>query len=349
MSKDISFHFKGGEANAHTLSVDYVINLLEGIRDLSYLTVAQQGGTAYNERFRPSKQIKDSIVIRCKPAEIGSYAQTLTFDTTEPSLLPEYDPEVVCSKVKSFFVDLAHNAGDKIEQAFPNSKLRLRAIKSVRKAIPPADSVVYVDVDDDPAISSRSIHINSALMIEAVQNVVEDYMTVVTGRLTRIDFDQKKLVIQHPVTRRFLDCYYNEEVEPMLLEHPRELIQVTGNVVMDENDMPKEISDVVGIHEVDLSPIEVAFIEADGLKLRFKQPTSLRPELDDSEQLFVLRDTGLGLDFFAYTRGEIVADIQSEIVFLWKEYALADDAVLSDEALSLKRNILTRLEEVPHE
>ena len=44
MSKEIDFHFKGSEADAHLLPVEYIINLLEGIRDLAYLTVAQQTG-----------------------------------------------------------------------------------------------------------------------------------------------------------------------------------------------------------------------------------------------------------------------------------------------------------------
>lgn len=54
MSKEIDFHFKGSEADAHLLPVEYIINLLEGIRDLAYLTVAQQTGSVLNERFRPS-------------------------------------------------------------------------------------------------------------------------------------------------------------------------------------------------------------------------------------------------------------------------------------------------------
>ena len=221
--------------------------------------------------------------------------------------------------------------------------MRRRALQDICKALPPSDSGIYVEVDNDPSLNSRLIHLHSSQILDEVQVVVEDFMTVVTGRLVEIHFEQKKLVIQHPVSRRSLDCYYNDEVESMLLKHPRELIQVTGNVRLDANDMPAEITDVLLIQEVDLSPAELDRIVSDGLELRFKKPVSLRPELDDTCQLFVLREPELGLDLFAYTRSEIVAELHSEIAFLWKEFAHADDAELTEQALILKRSLLANL------
>jgi hypothetical protein len=342
--KEISFHFKGGFAANHTLPVDYMINLLEGVRDLTYLTIAQQEGSVFNERFRPSKQIKDSVVVMCKPAEAGSFSQTLEFECVGEKLLPRFEPETICGKIKNFLIDLAQNANDKIVQTFPHVKMRIRALESVKKALPPSDSTLYVEVDDDPAINSKTIHAHCSAMADAARSVAEDYMTVVTGRLIRIDFEQKKLVIQHPVTRKLLDCFYNEEVESMLLENRRELIQVTGNVVMDDNDLPKEISDVVCIQEVDITPIELDDIPNNDHTLRFKEPTILTPVLDDSQQLFVVKDAHLGLDIFAYTRAEIIGDAKSEIAFLWNEYALAQDEDLTANALMLKKNLLSLLE-----
>lgn len=345
MCREISFHFKGGSAEEHTLPVDCMINLLEGIRDLTYLTLAQQDGTVFNERFRPSKQIKDRVTVVCKPAESGGYFQALAFCSSgaqAPLFVDE--PAEVCRKIKTFLVDLAQNAHEKVAQAFPNVKMRIKALESVRKALPPPDSGIYAEVDDEPLVSSKMIHANCSAMADTAKNVIEDYMTVVTGRLIRIDFEQKKLVIQHPVTRKPLDCYYNEEIEAMLLENRRELIQVTGNVVLDDNEMPQGISDVVCIQDVDLSPIEFGEIAQDGLRLRFKSPICFVPVLDDSQQLFVLKEERFGLDICAYTRGEIIEDAKSEIVFLWNEYALASDADLTEGALALKRNLLALLE-----
>ena len=349
MSKEIDFHFKGSEADAHLLPVEYIINLLEGIRDLAYLTVAQQTGSVLNERFRPSGQIKNGVIVRCKPAVMGSYAQALVFDSSEDSLFPEFGPEGVCSQIKDFIAAVAMNDLEKIKRVFSNGRMRRRALQDIRKALPPSDSGIYVEVDNDPSLNSRLIHLHSSQILDAVQVEVEDFMTLVTGRLIGIQFEQRKLIIQHPVLRRSLDCYYNEEVEPMLLDHRRELIQVTGNVRLDANDMPAEITDVFLIQEVDLSPIELDRVVSDGLELRFRQPVSLRLELDESCQLFVLREPELGLDLFAYTRSEIVADLHSETAFLWKEFAHADDAELTEPALILKRSLLAKLEEVPHE
>lgn len=345
MDREISFHFKGGSAEEHTLPVDCMINLLEGIRDLTYLTLAQQDGAVFNERFRPSKQIKERVTVVCKPAELGGYYQTVAFRSgdNQASLFGD-EPTVVCRKIKTFLGDLAKNAHEKVAQAFPNMKMRIKALESVKKAFPAPDSGIYVEVDDEPGVSSKTIHANCSSMADTAKNVIEEYMTVVTGRLIRIDFEQKKLVIQHPVTRKPLDCFYNEEIEVMLLENRRELIQVTGNVVLDDNEMPQGISDVVCIQGVDLSPIELSEIEQDGARLRFKSPTSFVPVLDDSQQLFVIEDERFGLDICAYTRSEIINDVKSEIFFLWDEYACASDEDLTEGALALKQSLLSLLE-----
>lgn len=348
MCTEISFHFKGGCADNHMLPADHMINLLEGIRDLTYLTLAQHDGTVFNERFRPSKLIKTRVSVMCKLAQPGSYCQTLEFHSGEnQASLFGSDSEDTCKKIKAFLVNLAQDAQEKVAQAFPNIKMRIKAFESIQKAFPPPNSEFYVTIDNESPICSKIIHANCSAMTAAlVKNIIEDYMTVVTGRLIRIDFEQKKLVIQHPVTRKLLDCFYNEDIEPMLLENRRELIQVTGNVVLGDNELPQEISDVVCIQEVDLSPIGFGKISQDGQCIQFKSPISFTPVLDDSQQLFILKEEKLGLDICAYTRSEIIEDVKSEILFLWNEYGLAKDSDLTDNALILKRSLHTMLEVV---
>ncbi len=41
MRHELNFKFKGAEAEQKSLLVDYVINILEGIRDIRYLILAQ--------------------------------------------------------------------------------------------------------------------------------------------------------------------------------------------------------------------------------------------------------------------------------------------------------------------
>ena len=62
---------------------------------------------------------------------------------------------------------------------------------------------------------------------------------------------------------------------------------------------------------------------------------------------YALRDESIALDVYAPTVPELEAEAKSEIAFLWREYALADDDTLSLDALALKRTLLARFEAIP--
>jgi hypothetical protein len=170
-------------------------------------------------------------------------------------------------------------------------------------------------------------------------------MMVITGRLVSIDFEKRKIIINHPVTKRNLECYYNEDVEDMLLENRRELVQITGNVTLNENDEPKEITDVVSIQGVDLSMFEIDCVNHNDKRLRFKNPLKLTPVLDSSEQLYTVSYPKLYLEAFAYTRQEVIDDVKSTISCFWDEYVLTKEP-LSEDAISLKQNLIDMMTEV---
>jgi len=348
MKKRLEFHFKGGSTEMHQLPVELMINLLSNIKNLAYLIIAQEHGFQFNERFKLSKQIKDNYLIKCELPQEGSYTQAISFDymgkedmlqTAEKSLKKIED-------TLRFAVD-----GDepKIIQAFPNVKARSKALSHVKQAFPTLSSDFYVEIVNigrSNTINSRVIQKNITSIIDKVQYAVEEQMTVVTGRLIRIDFAEKKIVILYPVNNRSLDCFYNEDVEDMLLENRRMLVQITGMVEIDENDYPKKITDAINIQEIDLSPIEFDYINYGDKKLRFKERLVLTPELDESEQFYTIEYQKFNLNTFAYTRKEMIDGIESDIAMLWKEYAKAKDSELTKDALELKRLLLSNIEEI---
>jgi hypothetical protein len=346
MAKKLEFHFKGGSAEDHQLPIEFMINLLNNIRELTYLIIAQAQGVLFNERFKPSKQIKDSCIIKCELPQRGSYAQAISFDYTGQGLCQ--DTIKPFEKIEETLRFIADADDSKIIHSFPNVKMRSRALSCIRQALPQSDSNVYVEIANANAnmIDSRVIQKNITAIIDRTQAVVEEYMAVVTGYLTSIDFAEKKIVVIHPVTKRSLDCFYNEEIEDMLFENRRQLVQITGMVMLDENDQPKRITDVVSIQEIDLSPIEFDCIDYEGKKLCFKNRLVLVPELDDSEQLYTISYPEFKLVTFAYTRQEITDNIKSDIAYLWYEYAKASDDTLTEDALELKRKMLLSIEEL---
>jgi len=345
MAEKIEFHFKGGSADVHQLPVELMINLLDNIRELTYLIVAQEQGITYNERFNPSRKIKDNYIIKCEPPKEGSYEQTVSFDYVGDELL--FEPVKPGEYIKELFGFIVESDEPKINHLFPNVKLRSRALSCIREALPKPDNNIFLEIIDGKNVTnSRSIQKSLTTIIDRTQAVVEEYMTAVTGRLISIDFEERKIIIIHPTTKRELDCFYNEDIEDMLFENRRQLVQIVGVVTLDDNEQPKKITDVVSIQEIDLSPIDFNDIDYGKKKLHFKNSFILTPKLDNSEQLYTINYSELGLELFAYTRQEITNDVKSDIVYLWEEYAKAEDDTLTEDAKFLKKKLLSAIEEV---
>jgi hypothetical protein len=108
----------------------------------------------------------------------------------------------------------------------------------------------------------------------------------------------------------------------------------------------EKIVEVENICDVDLSPFIVAVVRHQGQELRFRQPLTLVPELDDTEQLMRLQAPELGIDVFAVTRDALWEELSEQVAMLWEEYAEAPAEVLSPPAAALKEKLLAALEVV---
>jgi len=66
---------------------------------------------------------------------------------------------------------------------------------------------------------------------------------------------------------------------------------------------------------------------------------------EDSDGMHTVRAEKIWLDAFAETKAELAAEVAAQLAMLWKEYALADDAELTESAREVKRNLLATFEE----
>ena len=169
--------------------------------------------------------------------------------------------------------------------------------------------------------------------------------SVVTGKFSRVDFEARKLEILHPATNTMLDCLYQDDVEPLLLNNPRELIQVVGTVELNADGAPMRITDVQEILEVDLSPITVRQVPLEEGSLVALQPVMLTPVLSETKQFYEIDNGDLGISLIAFTRDELIDALNEEIAVLWAEYAQESDEKLTDGAQALKARLLGAFEE----
>ncbi len=107
---------------------------------------------------------------------------------------------------------------------------------------------------------------------------------------------------------------------------------------------PIKLTDVTRIEPLDLSPINVREICGDDRKLRLKMHLVLTPEMDEeSKQLLVVEEPQIGLHVFAYTRDELIHEINDQIFMMWDEYANADVDELELDARQLRESLLDKL------
>jgi hypothetical protein len=132
----------------------------------------------------------------------------------------------------------------------------------------------------------------------------------------------------------------------MLLENRRDLIQVTGRVIMDDENHPKKIVEVEQVRDLDLSPFVLGEFKATNFGLKPQRHLQLQPVLSENQQLVCLDHASWGLDVFAATRSQLFEELTEQLLMLWIEYARETDDLLSQPAIQVKRQLLADWQEV---
>ena len=98
---------------------------------------------------------------------------------------------------------------------------------------------------------------------------------------------------------------------------------------------------------VDLSPFLLREVSYQNTRLRLKNLLRLTPIMDEeSSQLFIVEDVNINLYVFAYTREDLIHEINEQIVIMWYEYVKDNIEKLAEDALELREVLLETFEEV---
>lgn len=76
-------------------------------------------------------------------------------------------------------------------------------------------------------------------------------------------------------------------------------------------------------------------------------PLLLTPEMDEeTKQLFVIEEPRIGLHVFAYTRDELIHEINEQMLMMWDEYINISVDELASDAGQLREALLEKIEEI---
>ena len=344
-----SFHIESTDKGAHTVPAAVLVQILENAQRAFELIGVHVEGRGIKERARVPAQISQRYQLICKIPEHGSYALPVTVGGMGDLFSPD-----LTNKAFGIFRGVLENVSSRstagLATTLPDDRILRRVLESVKGMAPRAGAQWKLDLHDDHDLAFASLDVETIPFVEQtlVPAAQREAARVVTGELKSIDFAERKVTIIYPPNNKELACIYEESVEDLLYEKRRELIQVTGRVLLDEQGSPKQIIDVTDIRDLDLSALVIDTAHHGGLYLKATPALTFEPVLDDSKQLLCIKLGALGLDVYATSRETLLAELHEQLAMLWQEYAQTPDEELDGPALQLKRALLNRLSEVSH-
>lgn len=358
-ANELHFHFsKAGETaesgNLHSVPAALLVDTLNGVQRSIHLIALskERPGRPIVSRARIPKDIEENYQLVCEVPERGSFAMAARVESLQPNFAELPRVEVVLQALSE--VGAAMQAGNWAElvRLLPDRGLLKRVVEQMKQVAPRPGSGWGLRL----RMAAQELLLNDAwekrvrhMVAEAESNKeAEAERETINGELLGLQFADRKIKMQPLGAKQVLEISYPEELEEYLWERRREKLQITGKVARGLEGEIVSIYDVEAIGQLDLAPIEIREIEFSGARLRLRHALHLHPRLaEESPHFLHVVHEELGLDVFAPTVAELLDEIAESLVVSWREFALADDAVLTKQARALKGRLLAEIEEVP--
>ena len=345
--RQIWLHFEGAGTRDHTVPAQAFVRSIEQIQRVIFLLAKFVEGGDHGLRARFSHDLEQQFALICGVPEEGGYA--LPADIGDPSL-QLFENEKI-SEVADLFYKLSiaidREDIDKIRYLVPDRVYQSSLFKAYKAAQPPKRTGIIISIEDyrrekilDGTTSRRKLENIESSFKKYPSDYTPGY---VTGHLVRMDFADRRLRLKL-VSGRTIDASYGEDYEPTLLEHPRDLIQVHGNVSYDADDNPESLSEVDEIFEVDDSTITVKEIIVNNKIYRTTPHLELQPEFDRENGCYTLSGE-FGIEHLEFSRKDLEEAVDTYLELLLVEYAFEDDEKLTPKAQELAAALRDRFRE----
>jgi hypothetical protein len=330
-----------GTDEGQAVPASVLAEALQGAQRVVYLLAMARRRIALRHRARVPRDIESAFPVMCGLARAGSYVQPIRIGNPAASLLATDEISEVANDFDRVLGAAVRGDADEVAQALADTRWRAAVLDGIARMAPRpssgfALSIVSRRLDRCFELSESRSQIEAL----ALRRAVTAESRSLIGRLQAIDFGERRLTLLHPKTSRAFNCFYVDDLEPMLLENARQLIQVTGEVELDAQGIPVKVIEATDIRPVELDPIALTPFVLERQRIEPAAPRLLTPELDETEQMFALRDEGLGIDLVAETRAELEDALAHELRLLWRDYAQAPDTELTRDARALKQRLI---------
>ena len=337
-------HFKQPtKSPTDVISAEDLADSLDGLQRAVHVAAMMHTGHQMKSRVSPPRNVKNSFVLHWQPSEQGSFCMP-THISSWGNIDPNPDLcEAVAGIVTRAMKALHRSDKPSFKKAVPKKAYRGVMFDSLNRVFGKRVLEVRDGFGNIVAQSSATIKALGSFEKLGPKNRIEE---VVTGYVDKLDFKRQILFLRTPSTRRILRCQYEKGMQPLLLANRRELVHVDGKVKLNRDDDPVKILEVSGIRDIDTSNINVTDLLPDYLERNGTEDLYVRVALSDCKQVYTAEMKELDLRQAAHTREELVDIMKSWFRFLWRQYALADDKTLTDDAIEHKVTLRKLFKEI---
>lgn len=332
----------GPAIKGNSVSFKILANLLDGIQDTFNYIGMEIAKREIKSRVRVPGDIQQACELKQVIERPGSYeVVTEISDPVQAEIFQGMDlGKMALDKYLGMTTWMSGESNESdIRQLFPEEKHRTRILKSVQRYIPrEGDDWTLLFKEPEGSRQYGFLTHESNQRINETIYIPQYEAKTIAGELTKIHFDQHRIVIKHVPTGKSLECTYNPEDEDAILENRDGYLLISGLIELDPGGNPDRISNVTDINFLDLSPVKFSRIIGEELILELTKPLIIEPVFEDLEVVLDYKD--LNIIAAGQDRDDAIKDFEDDFVWLWREYATADDQSLSDDALTLKNSLL---------
>lgn len=334
-----------GEEIREGVPLQLLATVFSGVQSTIYYIAMAESGRDVRTRARVPDDIRTQYQLIRAAEHNSAYTIEAMFASPVQASLP-FEPNgrtAVLEKYTALLGALSESGDHTLSVLFPDTIWRRRILRSLEAYCPKKGDQWHLTVSREPKGTAATLSaMTRAHIARLLAEPGFEEMTV-SGELVRIHLDEHKLGIYYQPTSRVLDCYYDPELEDLIVENLKGIVHVTGRVQLDANGFPDKIVDVSDIRALDLRPLVLKSIETAEGRLVLRRAESVKPSFEDGEVVFELPD--LHIVASGATREDAVEKLFSDLIWLWKEYVLAPHEELSQDARELVERLRGMIEE----
>jgi hypothetical protein len=343
---EFHLHFEGEGTRDHTVPATVLLQAIQALQRAVNLLAVTHEGREFSQRLRVSHEFERKYAVVFKVPENGGYDIPYVIGSTATALFDPHDIANVTEQYRASLAAVQSNDFQALKRIIPQAAVRRQYITALKNMQPQRRWGLVVSIEDARRQKMLDGHTAASRLAPMLNEPVAPSVQprIVTGRLDSLDFQARNLTLTLSTGRR-LTCTYGDDFEPVLLENPREWIQVRGEAILNEDDSLKALNNVSEIVEVDASPVAITGITADGKTLSAAEPLSFPVSFDPQEGIYIA--TGdFSMLATGETRDELEKAVADALEFLWREYVASDPALFSHDALALRDHLVRVFSEV---